>query len=603
MLTENRSFPNPRSQKGAALITALFIITVLTILGTLALNTSIVEIKMAANQKVASQVFYTAEAGLDRGLKVLVADMEGDVTSGGPWGNLNFPASAGSVTATYVNGSTAFDVNVRSMDMYLDGDSASQMRKLTFTNGGTSLGNSTYELYIYSPSNDEVYLMSYANGPNGTAALEYHLATEDNSPYNNAIFSGTGLRGRTIHFPWFGLVTGRINVSGSIYSQGFMELGGSSAIANNYTDAGINPVLEAMIPSVTDLNAKVRVKGADLKLRGNAHIGTSNTNGAVSDIQVDGNFSSNKPYFADNVGAEVPNVAMPGILDGLESEYPGVSADPAYSGIGDKTERAMAIYKDLIRGVNGFAAGATYASTVPSGTITSKGVVLDSNWLAGCEPAKLDCGFHGGDLGQLEIKLCTPSVQCVDSLGNGVTYESATHVVTVSGTVYADDRFKIGIGRNVTYVSKGAFVDDGFGNPVAPPNQDEQAALVVAHKKVEIMANFIPDNGGYLKGGSNTNSIGFISGQEIQIRGIPWNMALVSGMFYTPGEIKIGHHAQIAGTLIGGKFRFDWLPFVFPWFQAPAVFQAPALKSYLPQYMPGNQSILSFKNREWRRVY
>ena len=95
MLTENRSFPNPRSQKGAALITALFIITVLTILGTLALNTSIVEIKMAANQKVASQVFYTAEAGLDRGLKVLVADMEGDVTSGGPWGNLNFPASAG----------------------------------------------------------------------------------------------------------------------------------------------------------------------------------------------------------------------------------------------------------------------------------------------------------------------------------------------------------------------------------------------------------------------------------------------------------------------------------------------------------------------------
>ncbi len=586
MFTENRSFLNPGSQRGAALITALFLITILTILGMLVLNTSIVEIKMAANQKVSSQVFYTAEAGLERGLKALVADMESDGTAGGPWANLSFPSSAGSVTAAYVNGSTAFDVNVRSMDMYLDGNSASQVRKLTFTNGGTTQGASTYELYMYSSNSMDVYLMSYASGPNGIAALEYHLDAEDNSPYNNAIFSVTGLNGK---------VNGNVNVSGSVYSQGYMEFGGTAGITNNYTDGGILAGLAAMIPNITDLDAKVRVKGADLKAKGSAHIGTINADGAVSDIQVDGNFTSDAPYYADNVGSEVPNLALPDILDGLEGEFPGVSTDPAYSGISDVVDRAMAIYKDLIRGVNGFAAAATYASTVPAGNITSKGVVLDNAWLAGCEPAKLDCdndpgGDGSGDPGEIEIATCTPDFTCVDSLGNGISYNSGTNVVTFIGMVYVDEEFEID--KNTTYISKGAFVDDGFGNPVAPANQDEQAAVVIAAEEVEFQAQFVPDSGGYLKGGSDTNSIGFISGAEIHIEGSPGD--LVTGMFYSAGEFEVEKQIQIAGTLIAGEFEFD---------QVPDIYQIPAMKNYLPKHMPGTNSILTFKSREWRRVY
>jgi len=586
MFTEDRSFLNPRSQRGAALITALFLITILTVLGMLVLNTSIVEIKMAANQKVSSQVFYTAEAGLERGLKALVADMESDGTAGGPWANLSFPSSAGSVTAAYVNGSTAFDVNVRSMDMYLDGNAASQMRKLTFTNGGTTLGASSYELYMYSPNSMDVYLMSYASGPNGIAALEYHLDAEDNSPYNNALFSGTGLNGK---------VNGNVNVSGSVYSQGYLEFGGTAAITNNYTDGGIDAALQAMIPAFTDLDAKVRVKGADLKLTGASHVGTSNADGSVADIQVDGNFTSAAPYYADNVGSEVPNLAMPGILDGLEAEFPGVSADPAYSGISDVTDRAMAIYKDLIRGVNGFAAAATYASTVPAGNITSKGVVLDNAWLAGCEPAKLDCdndpgGDGSDDPGELEIATCTPDFTCVDSLGNGVSYDSGTSVVTFIGMVYVDEEFEID--KNITYASKGAFVDDGFGNPVAPANQDEQAAVVIAAEEVEVLAQIVPDSGGYLKGGSDTNSIGFISGAMMHLEASPGE--LITGMFYSAGEIELEKQIQIAGTLIAGEFEFK---------NVPDVYQVPAMKSYLPQYMPGTNSILTFRSREWRRVY
>ena len=447
------------------------------------------------------------------------------------------------------------------------------------------------EIYIYSPTNDEVYMLAYATGPLGTAALEYHLDTEDNSPYNNAVFSGTGLNGK---------VNGNVNVSGSIYSQGYtegdqgsLEFGGNASITNNYTDGGIDAVLEAMIPSVTDLDAKIRVKGADLKLKGSAQIGTSSANGAVTDIQVDGVFSSDAPYYADNVGSEVPNIPMPSILDGLEAEFPDVSTDPVYSGISDEVERAMTIYKDLIRGVNGFAAGATYANTVSPGTITSKGVVLDDNWLAGCEPAKLDCDDDDDDEnepGEIEIETCTPDFTCVDSLGNGITYDSSTNIVTFIGMVYVEEEFETDI--DVTYVAKGAFVDDGFGNPVAPTGQDEQAAIVIAFEEIEIEGNFIPESGGYLQGGSNTNSIGFISGEEIEIEGNPGD--LITGMFFTPGEFEIEHQIQIAGTLIGGQFEFE---------QVPDVYQVPELKNYLPRFMPGTQSVVTFKNREWRRIY
>jgi len=573
-----------KGESGAALIAALFLITIMTTIGMLVLNTTSVEIEMAANQKSAAQVFYAARAGLERGLRIMVKDMEEDTSAGGPWGNLNFPASAGSVAASYVSGSTTFDPDVRSLEMYRDASSVAGVRKLSFANGGTTLGNSTYEIYMYSPNNNEVYMLAYASGPNGAAALEYHLDTEDNSPYNNAVFSGTGINGK---------VTGNVNISGSIYSLGKMYFQGNVSLTNNYTDGGIDSVLEAILPTNTDLDSKIRVKGADLNLKGSAQIGTSSVNGAVSDIQVDGNFSSSKPYYSDNVGSEVPNIPMPSMLDGLEAEFPGVSTDPAYSGISNEVDRAMTIYKDLIRGVNGFAAGNTYAAAVTVGNITSKGVVVDDNWIAGCEPAKLDCDDDDDDdaePGEIQIDSCTPDFQCVDSLGNGITYNSSTNVVTFVGMVYVEEEFEIE--TDATFTSKGAFIDDGFGNPVAPANQDEQAALVISQEEIEVEANFVPDNGAYLKGGADTNSIGFIAGEEIELEGKPGD--LIAGMFFTPGEFEMEHQIQIAGTLIAGQFEFE---------QVPDVFQVPSLASYLPKYMPGTQSVVTFKNREWKRIY
>lgn len=568
-------------ESGAALITSLFLITIMTVLGMLVLNTSVVEIKMAANQKSAAQVFYAAEAGLERGLQVLVKDMEDDATSGAPWGNLSFPASAGSVSAAYVNGATVFDPDVRSLDMYIDANAASGVRKLTFANGGTSLGNSTYDIYMYSPNNFEVYLLAYASGPQGAAALEYHLNTDDMSPYNNAVFSGTGINGK---------VTGNVNISGSVYSLGEMYFQGDVSLTNNYTDGGIDSVLEAMLPTNTDLDSKIRVKGGDLTLKGSAQIGTGSANpkGSAASVQVDLDFSSQSTVYADQTGSDVPNIPMPGILDGLEEEFSGVSSNAAYSGIGDDTERTMTIYQDLIKGTGPFAPGQTYAD--PGAAITSRGVVIDFPvW---------DCDGedeHGGgewETGELEIQDCTASFSYLDSLGNGITYDATNRIITVTGMVYIDEEFEIEHLPGVTYVSKGAFSSDSAGTPVAPPNQNEQAAMIIAGEEIEIDTSFVPDNGGYLQGGDYTNSIGFLAGEEIEIEGNPGD--LVTGFFFTPGEFEIEHQVQIAGTLIGGEFEFE---------QVPDVFQVPALKNYLPRYMPGTQTTVAFKTREWRRIY
>ncbi len=598
MFTEKRSFLNPGSQRGAALITALFIITILTVLGMLVLNTSIVETKMAANQKISSQVFYAAEAGLERGLMVMVADMEDDGTASGPWGNLNFPTSAGSVTAALVNGATAFSVNVRSVEMYRDGDNTSGVRRLTFGNGGDTVGNATYELYMYSPNNSEVYLLSYASGINGVAAVEYHLDTDDLSPYNNAVFSGTGLNPD-------GDDTMDVKIAGSIYSQGQVTLDGNSLIVNTYADSGCDSILTAMLPSVGGLDTKIRVKGGALTLLGDSAVGTANSNGAISEIQADAGFNEGTATnYVDDVGTGTPNIPMPGILDGLEAEHPGISSDPTYSGIGDELTRAMAIYKDLIRGLNGFAPGGTYAD--PNATVTSKGIVIDGDLSsiiqggAGCTPAVLDIDCDGdpdhGDVGEIEIETCTPSFSCKDSLGNGLEWNATSRVMTFTGMVMVSDEFEIDDESNpVTYISMGAFIDSA-GTTVAPANQNEQTAMVIAVDEIEIENSFTPDNGGYLQGGDYTNAIAFIAGEEIELEADEHETGTtrITGFFYTPGEFEVEDGVQVAGTLIGAEFELE---------DNPSICQVPALKNFLPSYMPGANSVLAFNSREWRRVY
>ena len=345
------SHGSPRGQRGTALVLSLFLITVLTVLGTMVLNTSIVEIKMAQNQKISSQVFYAAEAGLERGLLMLIDDFE---TEGGTaWSNANYPGWGETVSETAVTGSTTFDPDVRSLDMYTSSPDGS-LKKLTL-GGGHTVNNLTFDLYLFRVSTDEVYVMSHAYGNGWMAAIEYHLAMDDLSPYNNAIFTGAGVSG---HFQ------GSVNLAGSIYSRGTLDMGANVKITNNYS-TGHHPLapgddLYDMLPTVTDLDTKVRVKGGDLNINSvSAQVGYSGANNHVEGIYVDGATNVDAVgthYYGDppNLSSEVPDVPLPTIYDGLREVFDGLGADldtciAAKSG-GNDAAIATSIYADWASG-------------------------------------------------------------------------------------------------------------------------------------------------------------------------------------------------------------------------------------------------------------
>ncbi len=52
-------------QKGAALIVALVLLLILTILGIMALDASLYEVNIVGNQRVYNAAFYAAESGFD----------------------------------------------------------------------------------------------------------------------------------------------------------------------------------------------------------------------------------------------------------------------------------------------------------------------------------------------------------------------------------------------------------------------------------------------------------------------------------------------------------------------------------------------------------
>ncbi|MCL0083784.1 pilus assembly PilX N-terminal domain-containing protein [Thermodesulfovibrionales bacterium] len=88
-------------QKGAALITVLLMIVVVTAIGIAAVNIAIVETRIAANHKVAKQAFYIAEAGLEHAKNSLRLDID--------WSNTDWPTcwptnetiNVGGLTGTY----------------------------------------------------------------------------------------------------------------------------------------------------------------------------------------------------------------------------------------------------------------------------------------------------------------------------------------------------------------------------------------------------------------------------------------------------------------------------------------------------------------------
>ncbi|MCJ7500082.1 pilus assembly PilX N-terminal domain-containing protein [bacterium] len=550
----------PKAEKGTALVLSLFLITVLTVLGTMVLNTAIVEIKMAQNQKISSQVFYAAVAGLERGLLMLIEDFETE--GGSAWGNATYGGWAETVTESAVSGSTTFDPDVRSLDMYLTSPDLN-LKQLTL-GGGHGVNSLTFDLYVYKIGSTEAYVMSHAYGNGGTAAIEYHLAVEDLSPYNNAIFTGAGVSG---HFQ------GSVNLAGSIYSRGNLDVGSNVKITNNYT-TGHHPLasgddLYDMLPAVTDLDTKVRVKGGDLNIASNsAQIGYAGTDNHIEGIYVDGatNIDAVGTHYYDEHTNEVPDVPLPSIYDGIREIFDDNSLNldtciAAKSGANDAAI-ATSIYADWVSG------------TGCASSLSSSGMVIDASTLP--DPNL--------------IKGNTASFSQLDGAGNGLIWDTSTDTLTIKGNVVilGDLNFGQSNGNdNITY--------EVYGDNSGGFSQADGGTLYCSGD-LGIRGNFSPDpDKGYLKGDTGVddiNSLGVVTPGDITFTGKNGNIH--AGFFFADGQINFNKQSKFAGTVIGGLVNFS---------QVPDVYQVPNLKNYLPPGVPGGQNIVKLTSREWRRVY
>ncbi len=539
-------------EKGAALVIALFVITVLTVLGTLVLNTTIVELKMASNQKISGQVFYAAEAGLERAVKLLIDDFENDPATGGAWGNNVFYGEGATITSTANSGSVTFDEALRSMDMYLN---SPDVDIITFS-GGQTAGNASYQIYLYTPDDKEAYVMSRATGQIGSvAAVEYHLVVQDLSPYNNAIFSGAGITGN---------FNGSVNIAGSIYSKGDVNPGGNVYFTNNYDDGyAMDPTLAGLVDPVTDLDAKIRVSGAKLTLDGSAQIGYSSSNGAVAGVYVDGDVDwGTQTSYYDDFSDQVPAIEMPTILDGLTGEFgDGILGTCGY--IGDAAAVAMSIYADWATG-------------------------------GGCDPAATGVSTGGVTAGDISIDDTTSTGWLVgpDANNNGLYWDAGAtpKTLTVQGNVVITGDFTVGANtgpgmlQDIEYIASGP--DSGSGS------DPEAGATLFVGGDMTINGTFAPQSTGYLRGGNDTNSLGVVVGDNLTFDGK--NGDFYTGFYYAEDQINFNKQSHFGGTVIGG---------VVNWAQVPNVYQVPNLANYLPPGMPGGYTILSFTTREWRRVY
>ncbi|QII13901.1 putative polygalacturonase [Candidatus Kuenenia stuttgartiensis] len=168
-----------KNDKGIALITALILIAVLAIAGTVVVITTTTDITISSNYKSSTQAFYIAEAGFEHAkavLKVTAFDDVLDGTHGGSPGILNFGENV-----SFGNGTYTVTVSDDSNDW--DGDTTADSNgKVVITSTGTLSNGSKH---ITEATVSKIHFDSYP------AAITM-IDNENGATDNDRIVLGSG---------------------------------------------------------------------------------------------------------------------------------------------------------------------------------------------------------------------------------------------------------------------------------------------------------------------------------------------------------------------------------------------------------------------------
>lgn len=269
----------PFNEQGGLFLLVYMVVFVLLIAGGAFLVVSTNDSRVSERQLRTAQALFIAQAGMSRALNDLYTD--------------------------YVNSTNWTDGDINGITA---GPNTGAYFSLGY--GSTALNNGSYAVTLknVSGANDQMWVRSVGTVGDAVQTIVVYAKMISLSPWNNAIFAGTGASGMVIN--------GNVDIHGSVHILGnglqstdsAMDMSGSGKISNNYN--GLAATLAAKIPSlptttfggetVGSLSAVLRVKKGITGLSGTANAGTANVTGNSVKETLDGVYTANG--FGGNAG-------------------------------------------------------------------------------------------------------------------------------------------------------------------------------------------------------------------------------------------------------------------------------------------------------------
>lgn len=517
MKRKNKLWKSFHSQEGVILPIVIIMMVALTITGIAFLNAGLMENSMARRENHKNQAFYLAEAGLDRTLWNLKQDFEnGDKD----WTN-------GDINGIPVDG----DYSEK------DGASPDEWGVLDYDN--SSLGPGSYEVLLHCMDESKIWVRSTGTVKDVSRTVQVYVRIGNISPWNNAIFAGTGQSGRVIN--------GNVKIHGSVLVLGedlspedlAMDMSGNAGMRNNYD--GMPSELADLLPpcpttmfngeEVESLDAVLRVKQGKLGLSGTATLGEQDTTGnfikeTVDAVYVNHGYGGNQGesnVYSDN-GTQTPYDL------GDLIEFPSLRQGPY---VDNSTESSHLEYLN------------NHSVHITRDTISS-----DVEEFSAGEPG-----------------------------GNYIHWNPDSNTLRISGIVFVEGN-SLDIGKKketITYVGTGTIV-------VAHP-----VGIDGVEGTIQVHGDLIADADA---GGFPQNSLGLISGNIDLAPGE--SQRKMTGIYFAENQIVSQKQNEIAGTFVSNYFDMGQ--------QVPRIYQVPGSDLNLPPGMPGFKTIWNLTISQWSEL-
>ncbi len=557
---------------GAALVLALVMLVILSLMGITAILTSGTGIFIAGNQRMASQTFYIADAALDRA----IADHLYELASTSPnWSDTTLVTAAGNIT---ISGGTLLStslINRPDENAWLNSsivcyDGAGCTGWVGFpTASCTTSGCSRYQVRVLRVSNQskDVYIRARGEQQVGTVTvakvLVAHLKVLNISPWSSAIFGASGSGS---------LFAGDVVVHGSVHILGegatpttvVLPMSGGAAIVNNY---GALPVdIAARIAPQTTLDATLRVKQGQVSISGSSQVGQSSsctggkcpmdgvyvTDGITGSAGCSSVWSDNGCLNSYDLGNKVkfPHLKNSAQSGGRDPGTPTVEQDFNF---GSFSLVSALILPNSLTSVCDLYAGAGPPPRTGAGSFKS----FDSVNLISWDNPTSTLLVSG--------KISLESVTCpnYNDTGPGGDGSQPTLLIGQSGTP-------------ITYSQRGTiFVGTDTNHGGTYPN-------------ITVLSELVPRDDPGTNDFPANHALGLITGRQIVVGDVGGGDR-VYGAFYAEWRIRIKRADRYVGGFLASTFDVS---------NVPEFYQVPALSDNVPPGIPAGPPLWIFSIRD-----